>query len=151
MLMGENGRLINVVQVDQDERSRGELVRVKLKLGDMEVEVESPPDRISDVVARIVEGISHAGPPRAERPAAAPAARAGGTTCRGLIESLWREGWFSEPRILSDVAAELSRRGYNYDSTAISHALADLVRAGTLSRMGTPRTYKYVQKRPPSD
>jgi len=76
---------------------------------------------------------------------------AGGTTCRGLIESLWREGWFSEPRILPDVAAELSRRGYNYDSAAISHALADLVRAGTLSRRGTPRTYKYVQKRPPSD
>jgi len=72
MLMGENGRLINVVQVDQDERSRGELVRVKLKLGDVEVEVESPPDRISDVVARIVEGISHAGPPRRSAPRPRP-------------------------------------------------------------------------------
>ncbi|MGC8555651.1 MAG: hypothetical protein ACP5NG_01360 [Conexivisphaera sp.] len=122
-------------------------MRVRLRRGDVEIEVESPVDRVSEVVARIVEGLART--PRREVPPQPPARPVGGVTCRGLIESLWMDGWFSEPRGLSEVAAELSRRGYNYDSTAISHALTDLVRAGVLSRIGTPRTYRYVQKRPP--
>lgn len=144
--MDEDGRVINLAQVEQNENLPGDRVRVKLRRGDLEIEVESPVDRVSEVVARIVEGIS-ALPQRREN-APAPA-RAGGATCREVVESLWREGWFSEPRLLGEVAAELSRRGYNYDNSAVSHALTDLVRAGVLSRIGTPRTYKYVQKRPP--
>ena len=144
--MDTNGRVINLAQVEQDERSPGEKVRVKLRRGDVEIEVESPVDRVSEVIARVVEGLSAL--PQREA-ASAPVARAAGATCRGLVESLWRDGWFSEPRGLGEVAAELSRRGYNYDATAISHALTDLVRAGVLSRTGTPRTYRYVQKRPP--
>ena len=35
-----------------------------------------------------------------------------------------------------------------YDRTAVSHALVDLVREGTLFRDGTMRNYRYVQKRP---
>ncbi len=71
-------------------------------------------------------------------------------TCRGLIEEMWIESWFNEERNLSDVHDELSRRGYNYDRTAVSHALTDLVRENVLTRRGMMRSYRYIQKKPPS-
>ncbi|MER3408457.1 MAG: hypothetical protein C4292_07035, partial [Nitrososphaera sp.] len=59
----------------------------------------------------------------------AAAAKSGtGMTCRGLIETLWLEGYFGSERSLGDVHEELSRRGYNYDRTAVSHSLTDMVR-----------------------
>jgi hypothetical protein len=69
-------------------------------------------------------------------------------TCRGLIITMWREGWFSTPKSLAEAHQEMSRRGYHYDRTAVSHTLADLVREGTLFREGSMRTYRYVQKHP---
>ncbi len=142
--MGMDERVINLAQVEQDVSAAGERVKVRLRRGDIEIEVESPVDRVPEVVSKLLEGLSQS-PKAEERPPAPP----GGATCRGLIEQLWSEGWFAEPRGLREVAAELSRRGYHYDATAISHALTDLVRAGVLTRIGTPRTYRYVQRRPP--
>jgi hypothetical protein len=69
-------------------------------------------------------------------------------TCRGLLVTLWREGWFGSPHSLSEVHEEMSRRGYHYDRTAVAHTLVDLVREGTLFREGSMRNYRYVQRRP---
>jgi hypothetical protein len=74
-----------------------------------------------------------------------------GTTCRGLLESLWYEGYFGTEKLLGEIHGELSRRGYNYDRTAVSHSLTDMVRESILTRIGTIRNYKYIQKRPPSE
>jgi hypothetical protein len=74
-----------------------------------------------------------------------------GTTCRGLLETLWYEGYFGIEKPLGEVHEELSRRGYNYDRTAVSHSLTDMVRESILTRIGTMRNYRYVQKRPPSE
>lgn len=73
-----------------------------------------------------------------------------GTTCRGLLENLWVEGHFDSERSLGEVHEELSRRGYNYDRTAVSHSLTDMVRENILTRIGTMRNYRYIQKRPPN-
>ncbi len=73
-----------------------------------------------------------------------------GITCRGLLENLWFEGHFVSERSLGEVHEELSRRGYNYDRTAVSHSLTDMVRENILTRIGTMRNYRYVQKRPPN-
>ncbi len=73
-----------------------------------------------------------------------------GITCRGLLENLWFEEYFVNERSLGEVHEELSRRGYNYDRTAISHSLTDMVRENILTRIGTMRNYRYVQKRPPN-
>jgi hypothetical protein len=73
-----------------------------------------------------------------------------GMTCRGLWESLWFEGHFVSERSLGEVHEELSRRGYNYDRTAVSHSLTDMVRENILTRIGTMRNYRYIQKRPPN-
>ena len=75
----------------------------------------------------------------------------GGTTCRGLLEVLLHEGYFGTEKHLGEVHEELSRRGYNYDRTAVSHSLTDMVRESILTRLGTMRNYQYIQKRPPSE
>ena len=72
----------------------------------------------------------------------------GGTTCRGLLEKLWYEGYFGAEKLLGEVHEELSRLGYNYDRTAVSHSLTDMVREGILTRVGTMRNYRYLQKKP---
>lgn len=74
-----------------------------------------------------------------------------GITCRGLLENLWLEGHFVSERSLGEVHEELSRRGYNYDRTAVSHSLTDMVRENILTRIGTMRNYRYIQKRPPNN
>ena len=75
----------------------------------------------------------------------------GGMTCRGILETLWYEGYFGADKPLGEVHEEISRRGYNYDRTAVSHSLTDMVRESILSRIGTMRNYRYIQKRPPSE
>ena len=72
-----------------------------------------------------------------------------GMTCRGLLESLWSEGYFDTEKHLREVHEEMSRRGFNYDRTAVSHSLTDMVRENILARKGTMRNYQYIQKRPP--
>jgi hypothetical protein len=74
-----------------------------------------------------------------------------GATCRSLLEELLYEGYFETEKLLGDVHEELSRRGYNYDRTAVSHSLTDMVRESILTRVGSLRNYRYIQKRPASE
>ena len=75
----------------------------------------------------------------------------GGSTCRSLLEKLLLEGYFETEKLLGNVHEELSRRGYNYDRTAVSHSLKDMVRESILTRIGSLRNYRYLQKRPISE
>lgn len=78
-------------------------------------------------------------------------AQRGGITCRGLLQSLFAEGYFGTEKPLGEVHEELSRRGFNYDRTAVSHSLTDMVRENILTRKGTMRNYQYIQRKPPSE
>ena len=122
-----------------------------MKIGDIEFEIEAQADQIQGAVDKILGTVTErlkntnltqtaerAGPlPRAE-------------TCRGIIQKLWEENWFGEPKNLDDVHSELARRGFHYDRTAVAHALVDLVKDNILTRIGKPRRYQYAQKRPPT-
>ena len=81
-----------------------------------------------------------------ERPPTPPRAE----TCKGVIQRLWEENWFLQPRGLGEVHSEMARRGFHYDRTDVAHALIDLVKDGILTREGKPRRYQDAQKRPPS-
>ena len=125
-------------------------IRVKMKIGDIEFEIESQEDQLQTAVDQILSTVTdklkntylatvaerQAPPPRAE-------------TCKGVIQKLWEETWFSQPRSLGEVHSEMARKGFHYDRTAVAHALIDLVKDGILNRKGKPRRYQYVQKRPP--
>jgi hypothetical protein len=153
-----------------------EEVKIKLKHGEWEVEVTCLESRVKQVVENVLSSLDTAnmvGPavqrqldelrqeidslkmrssiaelrPEGEQQ---KVTTKGGITCRGLLESLWLEGHFVSERSLGEVHEELSRRGYNYDRTAVSHSLTDMVRENILTRIGTMRNYRYIQKRPPN-
>ncbi|MGQ9719058.1 MAG: hypothetical protein ACUVWK_04375 [Nitrososphaerales archaeon] len=124
--------------------SRPSIVRVRLKKGNWEVEIECEESKVKETIESVLSGLSAV--PEVTSETSKPR---GALTCRGLIENLWTEGWFSTPKSLGDVHDELARRGYHYDRTAVSHSLAELVRENILTRIGTQRSYRYVQKKPP--
>ncbi|MGA2199476.1 MAG: hypothetical protein ABSG45_06015 [Nitrososphaerales archaeon] len=125
-------------------------VTVKLKRGAWEIEITSPADKVQQAVESVIAGMA------SKEQVAISSTEVGGEdagekrfeTCRGLLQTMWKEGWFGSERALSEVHEEMARRGYHYDRTAVSHALVDLVREGTLFRDGTMRNYRYIQKYP---
>ena len=153
-----------------------EEVKIRLKHGEWEVEVVCIESRVKQVVESVLSSLDTAkimGPEvqsqldalRREidflktRPVAElvqegqqqqKVTTKSGITCRGLLENLWFEGFFVSERSLGEVHEELSRRGYNYDRTAVSHSLTDMVRENILTRIGTMRNYRYIQKKPPN-
>ena len=123
-------------------------IKVKMKVGNVEFEIEGTVDQCNEAVGKFLATVTEklkettlitereAAPPRAE-------------TCKAIIQRLWEEGWFSTAHGLSDVHSEMARRGFHYDRTAVAHALIDLVKDGVLTREGRARRYQYAQKRPP--
>ena len=122
-----------------------------MKIGDIEFEIESQEDQIQstvdNILATVTERLKNTNLSQvAERQAPPPRAE----TCKGVIQKLWEENWFNEPRGLDDVHSELARKGFHYDRTAVAHALVDLVKDNILTRIGKPRRYQYAQKKPPT-
>ena len=156
-----------------------EEVKIRLKHGEWEVEVVCIESRVKQVVESVLSSLDTAkimGPevqsqldalrreidflktrpiaefvPEGQQQQQQKMTTKSGITCRGLLENLWFEGFFVSERSLGEVHEELSRRGYNYDRTAVSHSLTDMVRENILTRIGTMRNYRYVQKRPPNN
>ena len=154
-----------------------EEVKIRLKHGEWEVEVVCIESRVKQVVESVLSSLDTAkimGPevqsqldalrreidflktrpiaelvPEGQQQQQQKVTTKSGITCRGLLENLWFEGFFVSERSLGEVHEELSRRGYNYDRTAFSHSLTDMVRENILTRIGTMRNYRYIQKRPP--
>ena len=157
-----------VTEANSDE------VKVKLKHGDWEVEITCKENRLKRVVEDVISGldssvilqsnnknnleidtqvrellskvkyieasisgsggklIDHHSPKKI------------GMTCRILLDSLLNDNFFIQERQLSQIHEEISRRGYNYDRTAVSHSLTDMVRERMLARVGTIRNYRYL-------
>ena len=123
------------------------MVTVRLKRGAWEIEITTLEDRVQQAVESVLAGMASKEPMLVEAAESPPDQRRF-ETCRGVILTMWKEGWFASSRSLSEVHEEMSRRGYHYDRTAVSHTLVDLVREGSLFRDGSMRNYRYVQKFP---
>ena len=134
----------------REETAEKPPIRLKMKVGNIEFEIECQEDQLKSTVEQILSTITQQAKtvPEIIEPAAKAPARA--ETCKGIITKLWQEGWFATPRSLGDVHSEMARRGYHYDRTAVAHALIDLVKENILTRDGRPRRYRYAQKRPPA-
>ncbi|NWG10424.1 hypothetical protein HXY33_01540, partial [Candidatus Bathyarchaeota archaeon] len=89
------------------EQSQKPPIRVKMKVGEIEFEIECQEDQLQAAVDSILSTVTEklktsqlltervAAPPRAE-------------TCKGVIQKLWEEGWFAEAKGLSEVHTELA-------------------------------------------
>jgi hypothetical protein len=135
----------NKIQLSETEKPP--VVTVRLKRGAWEIEITTHEDRVQQAVESVLAGMASKEPMLVEPEERAPDERRF-ETCRGVVLTMWKEGWFANPRALSEVHEEMSRRGYHYDRTAVSHTLVDLVREGSLFRDGSMRNYRYIQKYP---
>lgn len=130
------------------ERERKPTIRVKMKVGEIEFEIECQEEQLQATVEKILSTIT-------EKLTESPLLSSKGSphtraqTCKGIIQKLWKEGFFTSPRDLGEVHSEMARQGFHYDRTAVAHSLIDLVKEGILTRDGKPRRYRYAQKRPP--
>ena len=134
-------------KIELSESEQHPTVTVKLKRGAWEIEINTREDRVQQAVESVLAGMASKEPVLVESQEARMDDRKGETS-RSVITTMWKEGWFANPRPLSEVHEEMSRRGYHYDRTAVSHTLVDLVREGSLFRDGSMRNYRYVQKYP---
>jgi len=143
-----NGNLDNRRnKIPLSENEKPPNVTVRLKRGAWEIEITTQEDRVQQAVESVLAGMASKEPMLVEAQPSQPDERRF-ETCRGVITTMWKEGWFAAPKALSEVHEEMSRRGYHYDRTAVSHTLVDLVREGSLFRDGSMRNYRYVQKYP---
>lgn len=80
-----------------------------------------------------------------------PSVRSSGNTpmtTTDKIRVFAQEGFFDEPRRLSEIVSELERRGFYYPSTSISPIIIRLVRKDNLlRRIGRKGSYSYVINR----
>jgi hypothetical protein len=124
-------------------------IKVKMKVGNLEFEVEGQPEQLEEAMKRILSTVTeYSNQPVVVTETGRPSARI--ETCKGVIQRLWSEGWFASPRSLDEVYNQMAQIGYHYDRTAVAHSLIDLVKEGILGRDGRPRRYRYAQKRPPT-
>ncbi|MFP3985088.1 MAG: hypothetical protein ACLFU9_03860 [Candidatus Bathyarchaeia archaeon] len=134
-----------------DGKTDGQHVRVRLSVGEVVVEVECGINEVGGVVGRVLDALTERGVTGGAAGKETTSVSMGrGETCKSVILNLWQQGWFGIGRSLGEVHGEMGRRGFHYDRTAVAHALVDLVREGTLTRVGRPRRYRYLQKRPAS-
>ncbi|MCS7120574.1 MAG: hypothetical protein RMJ07_04160 [Nitrososphaerota archaeon] len=135
----------------KEEKPSGQFpVHIKIRVRGVEFEIECREEQVGDVVQKILATATQYAEKSSTSLEEKTTSITKAETCRGVVEQLWRDGWFSKPRSLGDIHEEMTRIGYHYDRTAVAHVLLDLVRDGILTRDGKARRYVYVQKRPSS-
>ena len=125
-------------------------VHIKMKIGSIEFEIECREDQVQEMVQKILSTVTDYTNRAVVFPVESSPPPTRAETCRDIVERIWKDSWFSEPRSLDDIHREMTRIGYHYDRTAVAHVLLDLVRDGILTREGKARRYVYIQKRPPN-
>lgn len=129
-------------------------VHVKMRVDKVEFEIECPVSELKEAIDKLLAAVANSSiDDNVEVSVGKRGGSVGfpsrGETCKSVILRLWSEGWLGIGRGLGEVHGEMGRRGFHYDRTAVAHALVDLVREGVLTRVGRPRRYRYLQKRPP--
>ncbi len=125
-------------------------IHIKMRVGNIEFEMDCREDRVQEMIQKVLASLTEYANKPVKVPIERPLSLLRAETCRDIAERLWKENFFSEPKLLSDVHEEMTRIGYHFDRTAVSHVLRDMVRDGIITREGKPRSYLYVQKRPPT-
>ena len=149
-----------MVKLAEEERDEAAYLRVSVRLGDFEVEIEGTYENVKSLMGeplyafiRGLQGVSEelpeappteeVTPPTMEYP---PPVRSQ-PTLSGTLRSLMDTDWGRKPRTLSEIMTALETSGIYYSSGTVSRRLLDLVKQGNLRRLGTRGSFKYVAAR----
>lgn len=125
-------------------------LHVKMKVGELEIEVECEEEQLQNTIHGIIETLAQRTKMLAPLQNGYQNTASNAKTCKEEIQKLWKQAWFSTPKYVNEVHAELVRLGFHYHPSAVSHVLTDLVRDSVLKREGIPRRYRYMQKAVPA-
>jgi hypothetical protein len=137
-------------------------LRVKVRKGDLEVEISGSSDQISSEVeslktlmGRLQDAFSSTGSTKPERVGLSPVTT-GSPTNPSEVPSIGRAAtgsdattkllsteWGKQPRSLGEIRSALSSNAMPYPSTTISGILVHLVKAGKVRRWKTPAGFVY--------
>src|SRR2546428_14087902 len=95
-------------KIELSETGKPPNVTIKLKRGAWEIEINTQQDRVQQAVESVLAGMASKEAVLMESQEVGPNERRR-ETCRGVITTMWKEGWFAGPRVLADVHEEMSR------------------------------------------
>lgn len=102
--------------------------KVKVRSPYGEFELEGDPDIINLIIKKLLQK------PSSEKK----------IELKDVLATLVEEGFFNEPKTLTDTRKELMNRGFNYDSPTILPVLKKyFIKEGILRRKGKRRKFKY--------
>lgn len=133
----------------------GGSVRLRVRKGDVEIEVEGPPDVIPsliDAASRLVSGFQMQ---RTESTAEVGGAEAyphimvsKDDSCADIVERLFSTDWGGEPRTLREVIEALTVNGIYFPKSTVAVSLMRLVKRGVLRRLKSDAGFLYVRATP---
>jgi hypothetical protein len=124
-----------------------EKLRFKIKSGDFEVELEGDRNYVKSTFEKLLEELTpRTKPINIQTPITISEEKIEElpSTITGRIEYLIRNGFFDQPRKLSDIVQELARLGFPYDVKTVDNALRIHLRRGRIRRLGVRGHYEYV-------
>ena len=114
-------------------------VQIKLRIGELQVELEAPKSEIAKMVSQVIAQIpkdAAYGPVSVKR-----------QPLKASLRKLVEQGYLKESRRLPEIIEELRKLGYVYGSGSVSHELANMSREGLLIREGSLRHFSYRSHR----
>lgn len=136
----------------------GERIRVKIRIGQREIEIEASSGDLDSSLSLLDKVLSKLGPPEREvrleaiPSAAVPLSASGVESPPPLTESklpdalmqLLGSAWGSSPRTLREIAEALELNAKHYALPTIATALVRLTRSGRVRRLKKGDVYSYV-------
>jgi hypothetical protein len=129
-------------------------IRLKMKIGANEVEIEAPPELWDEAMERmeqLLDRFSQAGAPATQRPAPAelPSVKIDAKmSLTEMLERFFSDPWGSKPRRLGEVRAALHSYGLTYPRSSVAVALLRLAQAGKIRRFKEGNEFVYVSVQP---
>jgi len=137
--------------------SEGRQLRIKIRLGDYEVEVEGQKEDVLEILESIDEVVSSASSALGSRSTAVLPASAEtkleelpnvqmerDIQAADAIVSMLSTNWGNKPRNLTEIMAALEVNAIHFPKGTVAGRLTDLTRKGVLRRVKTPSGFGYV-------
>ena len=145
--------------------SEGRELRIRIRLGEYEIEVAGTKEDVLEILESLDEVVSNASSALGTRSASAPPIVSESKQPEELphvqmerdiqapdaIMSLLSTSWGNKPRNLTEMMAALEVNAIHFPKGTVAGRLTDLTRKGVLRRVKTPNGFGYVLIKEPQE